>query len=154
MFIAIAAMAKNRVIGLGNTIPWYLPEEFKHFKATTLGHTLIMGRLTYESIGRPLPGRETWVLSKRTETIPGVRVINSLPLDLPENRKFYICGGAEIYKLALPLCSELILSYIHLSPAGDKIFPAFESLFDMQNNKILKSNPQFTVVQYSKLSHC
>ena len=74
-FKAIAAMSLNRVIGSGNSIPWHLPEDFAWFKQTTMGHVLVMGRKTFESIGSPLPGRETIVLTRRAEPIPGVRTI-------------------------------------------------------------------------------
>src|SRR5579862_4357184 len=108
-FKAIAAMSENRVIGQGNKIPWHLPEDFKWFKRMTTGQVIVMGRKTYESIGKPLPNRTTLVLSRSPREISGVRVISSLAeIDLAhETREVYICGGAEIYAQALPLCSDL-----------------------------------------------
>src|SRR5579859_5349944 len=105
---AIAAMSENRVIGQGNQIPWHLPEDFKWFKKMTTGHVLVMGRKTFESIGKPLPNRETIVLSRSGFHYPGVRTIADLrELDpARESRRIFICGGAQIYAHALPLCSD------------------------------------------------
>ena len=101
-FHAIAAMSLNRVIGDGNKIPWHLPEDFKWFKQTTLGHVLVMGRKTFESIGRPLPGRETIVLSRAGWSHPGVQTVASLDevKSLAGERQVFICGGAQIYTQA------------------------------------------------------
>ena len=103
-FKAIAAMSLNRVIGAGNKIPWHLPEDFKWFKKMTMGNVVVMGRKTFESIGRPLPNRETIVVSRSQFTFPGVRTIGNLgEIDLNgEQREVFICGGAEIYREALP----------------------------------------------------
>lgn len=130
---AIAAMAENRVIGNQGTIPWHLPEDFKWFKQTTLGHILVMGRRTYESIGRPLPGRETWILSRTGFTAPGTRTVTSLEelatLSETETREIWVAGGAEIYALLLPRCSDLYLSMVQGTPSGDAFFPPFETGF-------------------------
>ena len=130
---AIAAMAENRAIGNQGKIPWHLPEDFTWFKQATLGHILVMGRRTYESIGRPLPGRETWILSRTGFTAPGTRTIPSpealATLAEQESRDVWVAGGAEIYALLLPHCSELYLSLVHGTPAGDAFFPPFESGF-------------------------
>ena len=95
-FQAIAAMAENRVIGNGNKIPWHLPDDFKWFKAKTMGHILIMGRKTFESIGRPLPGRETIILSQSGCRAPGTRTVESLEqlneVLTDDDRIPYICG--------------------------------------------------------------
>src|SRR5271166_2104453 len=97
-FKAIAAMSENRVIGDGGKIPWHLPEDFKWFKSTTMGHVIVMGRKTFESIGRPLPGRETIVLSRSGFKHPGVRTVSALSQIDPsgEERDIFICGGAEV----------------------------------------------------------
>ena len=125
--IIIAAMAANRVIGRGNTIPWHIPEELQWFKATTMGHVLIMGRKTYESIGRPLPGRTTIVISRdKNRCFPGCTTVQSLnqALDLCAGReKVFIAGGAQIYALALPLADTIILSVLGHEVAGDILFP-------------------------------
>lgn len=136
---AIAAMAKNRVIGRGNAIPWHIPEEFKFFKKTTMGGILLMGRKTFESIGRPLPGRITAVLSRRATPPPAaagtpnliyIRDIAELEGIAPE-RKIFVAGGAEIYRMLLPRCTELYLTEVDAEPVGgDAFFPPFESFFD------------------------
>lgn len=134
---AIAAMAKNRVIGNGNTIPWHIPEDFKFFKSTTMGGILLMGRKTYESIGRPLPGRITAVLSRSllNEQLPeNVFVLRDFS-ELPKlctkfpGKNVFLCGGAEIYQQFLLCCSCLFLTHIDAEPKGDATFPLFEDLF-------------------------
>jgi dihydrofolate reductase len=141
-------MAENRVIGAGNRIPWHLPEDFKWFKRTTTGHVLVMGRKTFESIGRPLPGRDTIVLSRSGIVHPGVRCIASLE-ELPAltaGRDVFICGGAELYRLALPQCSDLFLTLIHRTVEGDTFFPPFEE--DFEPVAVLLEQPEFKVVHY------
>lgn len=130
-FKAIAAMSLNRVIGCGNRIPWHLPEDFRWFKRTTTGHVLVMGRRTFESIGTPLPGRETLVLSRTGFTSPGVRVVPSLEAipRFEDGREVFICGGAEVYAQALPLCSDVYLTLVRRTVEGDVSFPPFEDRF-------------------------
>jgi len=130
-FQAIAAMAENRVIGCGNKIPWHLPEDFKWFKKMTTGQVIVMGRKTFESIGKPLPNRETIVLSRHGAEIPGVRVVGALSEVAIENetRKVFICGGAQVYALALPMCSDLYLTRVKRTVVGDVFFPVFEDRF-------------------------
>jgi dihydrofolate reductase len=147
-FTAIAAMSLNRVIGRGPHIPWHLPEDFKFFKATTLGHVLVMGRKTFESIGRPLPGRETIVLSRAGFHHPGVRCVASLDeLPVPTaDRKVFICGGAEIYRQALPRCGELYLTVVKREVEGDARFPEFEDQFELVET--LRDTPEFKILHY------
>ena len=147
-FKAIAAMSLNRVIGDGNKIPWHLPEDFKWFKATTLGHVLVMGRKTFESIGRPLPGRETLVLSRTDWSHPGVQTVASLDAAavLTGNRQAFICGGAQIYEQALPLCSDLFLTLVKREVPGDAFFPAFEDRFELVAE--LRDTPEFKILHY------
>lgn len=149
--IAITAMSENRVIGNGDRIPWHLPEDFKFFKATTMGHILVMGRKTFESIGRPLPGRETIVLSRSGFAHPGVKtVVNLSDISSQSNeRKIFICGGAEIYRQALPLCSDLFLTHVKRTVEGDAFFPPFEDLFEPVET--LQDNPDFRVVHYRRI---
>ena len=104
-FKAIAAMSLNRVIGAGNRIPWHLPEDFKWFKQMTTGQVIVMGRKTFESIGKPLPNRTTIVLTRSPEPIPGVRTLSDLgQLDPADpalaGREIFICGGAQLYQQA------------------------------------------------------
>ncbi|MEK6202027.1 MAG: dihydrofolate reductase [Desulfobulbaceae bacterium] len=125
--IIIAAMAANQVIGRENTIPWHIPGELQWFKATTMGHVLIMGRKTHESIGRPLPGRTTVVISRATDLhLPGCSTVQSLEQALTlcaSREKVFIAGGAQIYTLALPLADTIILSILDQEFAGDTFFP-------------------------------
>jgi dihydrofolate reductase len=149
-FTAIAAMSLNRVIGNGNRIPWHLPEDFKWFKATTTGHVIVMGRKTFESIGRPLPHRDTIVLSRAAWTHPGVRTIASLDA-LPAvvaGRRVFICGGAQVYQQALPLCSELLLTLVNREVAGDAYFPPFEDQFELAEE--IRDTPEFKILRYRR----
>lgn len=148
---AIAAMAMNRAIGMGNRIPWHLPEDFRWFKQTTLGHTLVMGRRTFESIGRALPGRRTVVLSRAGFHHDEVITIPSLDLlpTLPPQGIVFICGGAQIYRQALPSCAELLLTRVKTSVEGDAFLPPFEHLFEPV--EILRDTPEFTIERWRNL---
>jgi dihydrofolate reductase len=153
MIKAIVAMAENRVIGNAGTIPWHLPEDFKFFKATTMGHAILMGRKTYESIGKPLPGRENIVLSRTMPETPGITVIHSLDeLKEPEftqgGRDLFVIGGEEIYRLLLPKVQELYVTNVPRMIEGDTGFPEFESDFDA-GTKVLETN-DFSVWKYSR----
>src|SRR3954447_12813246 len=130
-FKAIAAMSLNRVIGKAGEIPWRVPEDFQWFKSVTMGHVLVMGRKTFESIGKPLPGRETLILTRSGFARSGARSIGDLREISPsDKRTFFICGGAEIYAQYLPLCDELFLSTIKRVVEGDAFFPKFEEMFE------------------------
>lgn len=150
-WIAIAAMAENRVIGRDNTIPWHLPEDFRWFKETTMGGTLLMGRKTFESIGRPLPGRRTVVLSRSGFTVPACPTITSVEqLDfLPPHGSVFVCGGARIYESLLPRCSELLLTRVKRTVEGDAFFPPFEHLFS--RSEVLRDTPDFTIERWTRL---
>jgi dihydrofolate reductase len=148
-FRAIAAMAENRVIGRGGRIPWHLPDDFRFFKRTTLGHVLVMGRKTFESIGRPLPGRDTIVLTRSGWSHPGVRTaasLDALPLAPDDPRLVFICGGAEVYAQVLPQCSDLYLTHVHRTVEGDTFFPLFEGQFELMG--VVLEHADFTVRRY------
>jgi dihydrofolate reductase len=147
-FQAIAAMSTNRVIGCGTRIPWHLPEDFRWFKQMTMGNIIVMGRKTFQSIGRTLPGRTTIVLSRSGFQHPGVRTISDWEeLDLQsETRKVFICGGAEIYAQALPLCSDLYLTVVQREVAGDVFFPPFEDRFE--SISVIMDRADFRIVHY------
>jgi dihydrofolate reductase len=127
----VAAMAANRVIGIDNRLPWHLPEDLKHFKTVTLGKPVIMGRKTYDSIGRPLPGRRNVVVTRQRDwSAPGVEVAHSLEAALAlvqEADTACIIGGADLYRQALPLAHRLELTEIAESYPGDAHFPDFGS---------------------------
>lgn len=141
-------MARNRVIGQGNRIPWHLPEDFKWFKSVTMGHTVVMGRKTFESIGKPLPGRDIVVLSRSGFGHPGVRTLSSLDEVEPKvpGRDVFIAGGAEIYVLALPYCSDLYLTRVEREVQGDAWFPPFEEAFELAGT--LRREPEFIILHY------
>lgn len=185
-FKAIAAMSLNRVIGAGNKIPWHLPEDFKWFKQLTTGHIIVMGRKTFESIGKPLPNRTTVVLSRGQFSFPDVRVIHSLDeliqrtttppphpalspaggegvrrtgegaveghdagvewKGLAEHRDIFICGGAQIYAQALPLCSDLYLTLVKREVEGDTFFPPFEDRLELAEE--IRDTPDFKILHY------
>ena len=148
MIKAIVAMSENRVIGKAGNIPWHLPEDFKFFKATTMGHAILMGRKTFESIGRPLPGRENIVLSRTISEMPGVTVIRSLEelKKLTDGRDLFVIGGAEIYRLLLPSVQELYVTKVPRTVEGDAYFPEFEAEFDA--GEIVLKTPDFTTWRY------
>ena len=130
--VLVAAVAGNGVIGDRGAIPWRIPGEQAHFKAVTLGHTLLMGRATYDSIGRPLPGRTTVVLTRDPAwRVDGVLVARSfdaalrLADDLPGD--LMVAGGAQVYAEALPVADVQVLTRVHLEPEGDTRYPPFDA---------------------------
>ena len=147
---AIAAMAENRVIGNHNTIPWHLPEDFKWFRKTTMGQTLLMGRKTFDSIGRPLPGRQTIILSRNQLSIPNTQTVNTIESieSVATSDIIWIAGGAEIYQLMLPKCSDLYLTRVHQRPVGDTFFPEFENHFELAT--VIESNAEFSIEHWKK----
>ena len=126
----IAAMSLNRVIGKNNQIPWHIPGEQKRFKQITWGHSIIMGRKTYESIGKPLPGRTNIVITRQKKiSAPGCLVVNSLEQALkncPANEtEAFIIGGEQIFRLALPIVQRIYLTTIQKEIEGEAFFPEF-----------------------------
>lgn len=125
----IAALATNRVIGASGTLPWHLPEDLKRFKRLTMGHHLILGRRTFDSIGRALPGRRMLVLSRgRPRLPPEVRHAPDLDRALARaqaagDEEVFVAGGAEIYRLALPRADRMYLTRVHARVEGDVLFP-------------------------------
>ena len=128
----LAAMGENRVIGRRGELPWRLPAEMKRLKQLTTGHCLLMGRKTWESIGRPLPKRTSIVITRNTRyEAPGAVVVSDLDEAIATARErgeveAFVFGGAEIYSLALPLADRLYLTRVHASPPGDVSFPTFD----------------------------
>jgi dihydrofolate reductase len=128
----VAAYADNRVIGHRGTIPWRIPEDFAHFKATTIGGTMVMGRATYDSIGRALPGRATIVVTRNLDwAADGVLVAHSLEeaLALADQQpgETFVVGGTQLYEQALPLATHQVLTEVHQSPDGDAHYPHFDT---------------------------
>ena len=149
---AIVAMTSERIIGKDNDLPWRLPEDLKMFKRTTSGHPVVMGRKTWDSLGKykPLPGRQNIVITRDrnwsesgAEVIYGVDELKDLEL---ENEHVYVIGGAEIYKLFLPHLDELIVSHVYASHDGDTYFPSFDDFFGQF--EVLEAYEKFEVRRY------
>lgn len=122
----IAAMGKNREIGLAGHMPWHLPAELQHFKQTTMGKTILMGRKTWQAIGRPLPGRQNIVITRNPRfRAEGADVSNSLSaaLEISHNEEIMVIGGGQLYALALPLAQNMVLTMIDIEPRADTWFP-------------------------------
>ncbi|HQR51320.1 MAG TPA: dihydrofolate reductase [Methylophilaceae bacterium] len=126
----IAAIARNGVIGLDNTLPWHLPEDLKRFRALTMGHHILMGRKTYDSLGRLLPGRTTVIVSRNPGyVVPGALVAGSLKQALQAcggDEEVFVIGGAQLYHEALPLADRLYLTWIERDFEGDAHFPPLD----------------------------
>jgi dihydrofolate reductase len=126
----VAAYAQNRVIGRNNELVWRLPKDFKHFKDLTIGHPIIMGRKTFESLGKPLANRTSIIITRNSQyQQEGCIVVHSLEEALSEakqlDEQIFIIGGAEIYKQALPISDLMYLTEVKASPEGDSFFPEF-----------------------------
>jgi dihydrofolate reductase len=122
----IVAMTKNRVIGKNNALPWHLPADLKHFKSLTMGHHIVMGRKTYESIGKPLPGRTSVVVTRNVNySMPGVIVVSSLEAAIAacgDDAEIFVIGGAELYRQAINLADRIYLTEIDADISGDAYF--------------------------------
>jgi dihydrofolate reductase len=133
--IAIVAMSANRVIGREGKLPWHYPEDLKFFKRTTFGHPILMGRATFDSIGRPLPGRQNIVLSRTMaprEGVTVIREISELTQVCGEAETIFVIGGARVFEELLPQCDGLYLTYITKDYEGDVLLPPFEHLFTLK----------------------
>ena len=144
---AIVAISENSVIGKNGDLPWRISEDLKWFKKITLGHTLLMGRKTWESLPGALPKRENWVLSSTIEANNSkIRVFKKIQdaLDAAKDRTLFIIGGGELYRQTLPLCDELYVSEVHrIIENGDAFFPSFKNDFEL-TEKLFES-PEFTL---------
>src|ERR1700733_8735937 len=126
----IAAMSDNHVIGKNNQLLWHMPNDLKHFKNTTSGHTVIMGRKTFDSVGKPLPKRRNIIITRQPITIEGCEVVNSIEAALAlckDEAEVFIVGGAEIYRQAMKLTDRINLTIIHKEFDGDSFFPEIDS---------------------------
>jgi dihydrofolate reductase len=153
----IAALAQNRVIGIDNRMPWHLPGDFKYFKATTLGKPIIMGRKTWDSLGRPLPGRLNLVVSRQTDLqLEGAEVYSTLDAAIVRAEAWaleqgadevMLIGGAQLYQLGLAQADRLYLTRVALTPEGDAWFPAFDEaqwhLVSNAENPALDDKPAY-----------
>jgi dihydrofolate reductase len=153
--VAIAAMAGNRVIGKDGGLPWDLPCDLQFFKQTTMGHPVLMGRNTFESIvsrlGKPLPGRRNIVLSRSMPARPDVDVISDFASleQLPNlSSPVYLIGGAQLYEQLLPQCDELLLTFINAPYEGDTLFPPFEGGFELKD--VLLRTDDYEIRRYRR----
>ena len=153
--ILIAAMAANRVIGKDNTIPWHIPGELARFKETTMGHPMIMGRKTWQSLGRPLPGRRNIVLTRnRSFEAEGAEVVGTPEEGIElcaDAEKLFIIGGAQVYSLFLPLADTLLLTVLDQPVEGDTCFPEFsQEDFQLVSQEIIDGSPPYRIQVFRK----
>jgi dihydrofolate reductase len=165
-FKAIAAMSENRVIGCDGKIPWHLPEDFRFFRRTTVGNIIVMGRKTFQAMGRPLPDRHTIVLSRRFKkprellNQPELGLFKSGTFEIAsrlekidyskDKRDVFICGGGQVYAEALPFCSDLYLTRVKRTIEGDTFFPPFEDQFELAAE--ILDCPEFKILHYRNSS--
>ena len=138
MITLIAACSRNRVIGKDNTLIWNVPGDLKRFKELTTGHPVLMGRKTFDSIGRPLPNRTNIVITRNTEwSHPGVITYQNWRDALPifENQKLFVIGGGEIYQQLMPYADEILLTYIDRDYEGDSFFPEIGTAWKMKETQ-------------------
>ncbi len=152
MITIIAAMTRSRVIGKNNSIPWHIPEDFQHFKNTTLNQTIIMGRKTFESMGKPLPLRNNIVISSSMPEAKGVVVCKTPEEALAKaaslKKGIFIIGGAQIYNAFMPLANKMILSIIKKDYDGDTFFPNFSEddwIIESRDNR-----KDFEIISYRR----
>ncbi len=155
----LVARALNGAIGYRNQLPWHLPEDLAHFKRTTMGKTIVMGRLTWESIGRILPGRQMVVISSGDSPLPaGVRRAASLAQAVADNaseEELFVVGGARIYASALPIADRIIMTEVELSPAADVFFPKPDPTDWQEVNRAAATSVngiRFSIITYARRS--
>jgi len=154
----IAALDKNRLIGADNGMPWHLPADFKHFKEITMGKPVVMGRKTFESIGRPLPGRKNIVISRKGFSADGVTSADSIDAALQlvsDVEEVMIIGGANIYTQLIEKASRLYLTHVDAECEGDAWFPEFDPRqWNIINESFVKmddkNNYNFNIVSYER----
>ena len=153
----IAAMASNRVIGHQGDIPWKIPGEQKMFKEITMGHTVIMGRKTFESLGRPLPGRTNIVITRKIDyQAPGCIIAHDLDGALSvcpaEENEAFICGGGQLYHLTLPMADKIYLTVLPKEIAGDTYFPEIsEAEFQRTQSKLIDGDEPYSFYIYERI---
>lgn len=150
----IAAIDQNRGLGYQDKIPWHISTDFKHFKHTTSGHPIIMGRTTFESIGESLPGRDNIIITRQPDyQVKDLHIVNSLDeaINLAktlDNQEIFIIGGGQIYQQALPLADKLYLTLVHGKFKTDTFFPKYQHLFQLQSEEHLKELDKLSNNEY------
>ena len=151
---AIVAVSQDGVIGRNGDLPWRLSGDLQWFKKITMGHTILMGRKTWDSLPKALPGRENWVLSRRNLRSEGMRLFSSLKdvaEHLPDQQTLFVIGGGEVYRQALPLCHELYITEVHQKvPDGDAFFPEYRDQFEAV--EVLDENEDFLLRRWQRRS--
>jgi dihydrofolate reductase len=150
---AIAAVSQNGVIGKNGDLPWRIPGELKWFKKITMGHIMVMGRKTWDSLPGILPGRENWVLSSTLKENKGIKIFSSFESALNEAgaRTIFIIGGGQIYSSLLPQCSELYITEVQqFIEEGDAFFPSFEK--DFIPTETLEENKEFIIKKWKRIT--
>ena len=153
----IVAMSANHVIGVNNSLPWHISSDLKRFKQITSGHRVVMGRKTYESIGKALPNRDNFVLTRnknlKIENVVIISALSELPND--DSKKSFIIGGGEIYKQCLDLCNEIMVTKIHHVIEGDTFFPEIDNKvwLKVEESEIFQEKDVcFSYITYKKAS--
>ena len=151
---AIVAVSQDGVIGRNGDLPWRLSGDLQWFKKITMGHTILMGRKTWDSLPKALPGRKNWVLSRRDQRSEGMRLFTSLKdvaEHLPDKQTLFVIGGGEVYRQALPLCHELYITEVHQKvPDGDAFFPEYRDQFEAV--EVLDENEDFLLRRWQRRS--
>ncbi|QZP18163.1 dihydrofolate reductase [Methylophilales bacterium] len=154
----IVAASENLVIGYRNALPWHISEDLKNFKQITINHSVVMGRKTFESIGKPLKERRNIVISRdRTLKIEGVEVVNSLDEAIHRTKnenEIFIIGGEQIYKIAMPIATHMHITKVYNNIKGDAFFPAFdENEWKILTQKDSETNEglKFSFIEYQKI---
>ena len=150
----IVAMSKNRVIGDSNTLIWHLPEDLKRFRQLTTGNTIVMGRKTYESIGKPLPNRRSIIITRDTDyKVEGCEVVNSLEEALLlSNNDCFIIGGGEIYRQAIDITDRIYLTLINKEFEGDTSFPELKDWVEISYEDFGNDDFEYSFIQYERFT--
>lgn len=157
----IAAMGRNRAIGLDGRMPWHLPAELQHFKRATMGKTIVMGRKTWQAIGRPLPGRQNVVISRdKAFDAAGADVAGSLAsaIELAESAEIMVIGGGQVYAMALPVAQRMLLTIIEIEPQADTWFPEWDedqwSITRERHFPAAENNElEYRIVEFSRIEN-
>ena len=154
MIKIIVAMSKNRVIGDSNTLIWHLPEDLKRFKELTTNNTIVMGRKTYESIGKPLPNRRSIIITRDPDYyVEGCEVVNSLEEALLlSNSNCFIIGGGEIYRQSINVADKIYLTLIYNEFEGDTLFPEIKDWVEVSKEDFANDNFEYSFIEYERFS--
>ena len=153
MLYQVVAIANNRVIGKDNKLPWHFSSDLKFFKQLTTGHTVIMGRKTFESIGKPLPNRENFVITRNTQSADGtVKYFTSVEnaIKAVKTKDAFIIGGAQIFNETVNLVDGIFMTEIHADFEGDTFYPELPPIFTQESKTLLQENPKIEVLFLQK----